>query len=122
MYKYGIDGKLRLESHSETLDRESIRGGRSHLTKEEEMQRAKSSLIGVRQMDNPFLPNEKSRDNELPWSRSVDRILFSRDGEADFDRKDPRFIEFKEFYVKFKTLSAQKKPNPTANEEIELAR
>ena len=121
-FKYNIDGTQRPETDAERRDREA-RLINLEISTPEAMDRAKKLISGV----DPSAINdytEKIKLLDLPWSKKVDWLLFSKEGEAGFSRHDPRYQDFKTFYSKYKNLHLKKigLANLTEVEEIEVAR
>jgi hypothetical protein len=155
MQRYNIDGTLRVETDAERREREARHRGPLPISPAEALRRAKGAISGVTlssKDEEEVLRDTKdpiaSSWHDVPWHRSVDKLLFGRDGEAPFKRSDPRFNDFKgwcpidlrmeiqilttgihaEFYKKYRALhlkklggSSSKRPL-TEFEEIELGR
>lgn len=121
-FKYNIDGTQRPETETERREREA-KIVNIQMPPSEAMDRAKSLISGV----DPSAVNdytEKIKLLDLPWSRKVDWLLFSKEGEAGFSRHDARYQDFKTFYAKYKNLHMKKSglTNLTDADEIEVAR
>lgn len=120
-FRYNIDGSQRPETDEERREREA-KIVNIQLSASEAMVRAKNLISGVDPSD--VNSTDKIKMLDLPWSRKVDWLLFSKEGEAGFSRHDARYQDFKTFYAKYKNLHLKKSglTNLTEADEIEVAR
>ena len=104
MQRYNIDGTLRTETETERREREARHRGPLPISEAEALRRAKGAISGVTlssKDEKEALQKSQTKEQgytswqDVPWHRSVDRLLFGRDGEAPFKRSDPRFNDFK---------------------------
>ena len=104
MQRYNIDGSLRLETETERRSREALHRGPPLLSREVALAKAKQAIQGMQMQDRDAETLGRLKETKTPWSTRVDRLLFGRNGEAFFKRHDPRFLDFKEFYIKYRVL------------------
>ena len=120
-FKYNIDGTQRPETDAERREREA-KIVNIQISTSEAMERAKNLISGVDPSNNDH--HDKIKLLDLPWSRKVDWLLFSKDGEAGFSRHEAKYQDFKTFYAKYKNLHLRKSglSQLTEADEIEVSR
>lgn len=110
MHRYNIDGTLREETEAERREREARHRGPLPISDAEALRRAKGAISGVTlssKDEEEVLQKSLVKDQgptpwqDVPWHRSVDKLLFGRDGEAPFKRSDPRFNDFKGVFLSY---------------------
>ncbi|KAJ3215648.1 DEAH (Asp-Glu-Ala-His) box polypeptide 34 [Dinochytrium kinnereticum] len=120
--RYNIDGTQREETAQEAAESAALLAGRRlrdlppppRPPRDVLLAEARAAVALPKGSKPPPPPPQTpqpppGRPSALPWDNAADRMMFGREGEAEFRRGSGEYDEFIDFYIRFKSLRDYKK-------------